>query len=195
MADNYKVQYGLSKVFLAPVADGHTRENPAYETPIAVPGAVTFTPENQQDVSKFFADNVAYFTKIATSSIDGDLEMARFPNIVRSEILGDIEIGDGIIEVDGAKAKDFALLFQIETDIGSVRCAFYQVTGGQPSRESNTMTDGGVEVDTETMSLTCSSVKIGVAAGVDKYAFKYSVPDSDPLFATWFDDVVLPTLP
>ena len=196
MADKHKVYFGLSKVHMAPVTDAHTREVPVWETPIPVPGAVHFAPERQQEKSQFFADNIAYFTKWVTSSIDGDLNMARFPNSVRTAIWGDIETEKGgLIEVDNADTKDFALLFQVETDTGSIRCAYYQANGGTPSRESNTLTDGGFEPDTETSALSCSSVKIGTVNGVDKYAFMYWVDESDPAYATWFDTVTMPTLP
>jgi len=187
-----KVKFGFKNVHLAPFTTAATREAPAYGTPFAVPGAVSFSPENQEQIAKFFADNHLYYTKNVTSSIDGDLVCALLPEDYHTQIIGNIKVdGGGIIQVDGAPFVDYALLGQVETDDGAIRFAFYDCSSGQPKEGMSTLTDGGIEVATETISLSCTSV----AVSDDVYAFKYWVPDTSALYADWFESVILPTVP
>ena len=59
MAD--KVKFGIKNVHYAVLSDETT---PTYETPVAIPGAVSFSLEANGDTSPFYADNMQYFVII-----------------------------------------------------------------------------------------------------------------------------------
>jgi phi13 family phage major tail protein len=72
-----KIKYGISKCYYA-VYDGST-----YETPVALPGAVSLSLDAQGDQSTFYADNIVYFATSANNGYQGDLELALLPDSFR----------------------------------------------------------------------------------------------------------------
>ena len=73
MAD--KVKFGIKNVHYAVM----TADIPTYETPVPIPGAVSFSLEASGDTSPFYADDMQYFVTVANNGYTGDLEMALFP--------------------------------------------------------------------------------------------------------------------
>lgn len=194
-----KVIYGLSNLHLAPVAEGHTKEEPKYQKPFPNPGATGFSPEAEQEIGKFFADDRVFFTTNQTSSYTGDLITAKFIDKVQTEILGNIILANGgLLVVDGAPTKEFAIMAESKTDIGRIRYVYYLATGGNPTREYATLEDGAPEIPTETMNVSMSSIKLKYKDAVSnegEYIFMYKVREGEEGFDTFFNEVPLPEIP
>src|SRR5690625_8039874 len=80
-----KVTFGLKDVHVAFVTDNG--EDPSWETPIAVPGAVRWTPEAVGDSSDFYADNTKYFTIMVTNGYTVELVMTNILDELIAEML------------------------------------------------------------------------------------------------------------
>ena len=76
MAGTDKVKFGIKNVHYALLTDDTT---PTFDTPVAIPGAVSFSLEANGDSSPFYADDTQYFVTVANNGYTGDLEMALFP--------------------------------------------------------------------------------------------------------------------
>ncbi|MEI7027156.1 major tail protein [Paenibacillus sp. y28] len=159
MADN-KVTFGLEKVHIAFV-DTDATTQPAWETPIPIPGAVRWTPTTVGDTTTFYADNSAYFVVTANNGYTGELEMALLPDAIQARMLGwEIDNNGMLVEVsDGIPAK-FALLGQVQGDQKNRRFVYYDSQASRPAKERKTKTES-IEVATDVFSLTVSPIEIG----------------------------------
>ena len=79
-----KVQFNLKNVHYAVMTT--TGATPAWETPVAVPGAVTLTLDPQGDVTPFYADGIVCYQPVANNGYSGDLEMAPCPRQMMEDI-------------------------------------------------------------------------------------------------------------
>lgn len=75
MAGKDKVKFGIKNVHYALLTDETT---PTFETPVAIPGAVSLSLEANGDSSSFHADDMQYFVTIVNNGYTGDLEVALF---------------------------------------------------------------------------------------------------------------------
>jgi phi13 family phage major tail protein len=128
-----KVKWGLKNVHYskATVTDGVV----SYAVPVPITGAVqmSFSPVNEE--IKHEADNEEDFWKqVINKGYNGTLEMTRFPTDFKKNILGYKADANGVVFEDpDAEPSDFALLFEIETDIEPIRYALYRCAGGRPN--------------------------------------------------------------
>jgi len=190
-----KVQFGLKNVYVA-VYDETTS---TYATPVAVPGAVQFTAEHQSETSKFYADNIAYYTTATNSGVSGTLQLALMSDAVKKLLLGyEEDATTGLLyEVTDAKLPSFALLFEIDGDANHRRNVYYNCTLSYPNEEHNTRGET-TEPDTETFNFEAigRNVTIGTgAAAVTKNVLKASITDEGETHATYdgfFSTVVVP---
>jgi len=156
-----KVSFGLSNVHYAQYTPGTGGTLGTWETPIAIPGAVTFSPEAQGDSYTFYADNSNYFSYTTDNGDAGDLEMAYFPDEFLMDILGWIkDDNDVLLELAGQPQKPFSLLFEVQgVDFDGtpnpIRQVYYNVSGAKPTTGYST-TQEGIEVQTTTMPITCA---------------------------------------
>lgn len=154
MAEN-KVRYGISNVHVAFKTDD------GYGTPIAIPGARTLTTDPEGESTTWYADNIPYVTFNSNAGYTGELEMAYFPDSVLAQMMGwEIDTNGAIVETSDAKAKSFALLFQVNGDVKNRRIAYYNVSAQRPSSENST-TEDSIEPQTETMPITMIPAQIG----------------------------------
>lgn len=154
MAEN-KVQFNLKNVHYAvATAEG-------WSTPVAVPGAVSLSLSPEGETNTFYADGLAYYVAIANNGYSGDLEMAKFPDAMMSDIWGFTEDSKNVmVENSLVEGKAFALLFQIDGDQGSNYYVLYNCSAARPSISARTNTNTK-DVQTQTTNITASPMDDG----------------------------------
>ncbi len=138
-----KVQFNLKNVHYAVLTPADTENGvPTFSTPIAVPGAVTLTLDQQGSVTPFYADGITYYQAVANNGYSGDLEIARFPDKMLQDVWGfEINTDNVIMENANVEPKAFALLYQIDGDVNSDYYCLYNCTGTRPGIGGTTNTD------------------------------------------------------
>lgn len=157
MAD--KVKFGIKNVHYAVLSDETT---PTYETPVAIPGAVSFSLEANGDTSPFYADNMQYFVTVANNGYTGDLEVALFPEQFLTDVFGyTFSTQDKVLTENATvQPKSFALLFEEAGDTSGTKFVLYNCTCTRPSRSLATTTET-TEPQTQTVSVTASPLADG----------------------------------
>ena len=186
-----KIKYGIKNVYYA-VATRAANNSATYDTPVALPGAVSLTLDPEGDNSIFYADNIAYYTTYANNGYSGSLELALIPDAFRKDVLGEIEDSkDVLVEEQGAQSVHFALIFQFEGDEKATRHVMYNCVASRPSTNGNTK-EASIEPQTETINLTATSV---YNASLDKDIVKARTGDStdNTAYTGWFTQVYVPT--
>lgn len=183
-----KVRFGLEQVHIA-FLDDEAAEQPAWEKPIHIPGAVNFSSSPDGSENVFYADNTKYWVHDANNGYTGDLELALFPDEIVAKILGwTIDSNGMLVEKTDAVGKPFALMGQIKGDKRNRRFIYYNCRGSRPGQTSATTTDSTTP-QTETMPLTMLPI------GKDKVVKGVLEPNetNQAVYDAFFDDVVLPT--
>lgn len=188
MPDQNKVKFGIKNCYYAKAtiaADGSA----TYETPVALPGAVSLAMDPQGENTPFYADNIVYYTSAANSGYEGDLELAYIPDNFRKDILREVEDANGVIYEDAdAPAANFALLFEFDGDKNRTRHVMYNCTASRPSVGSTTKTES-TEPQTETTTIRATTVYI---PAIDKNVVKSKCASGDTKYATWNEAVYQP---
>jgi len=154
-----KVTFGLDKVHIAFI-DEQAQTQPAWKTPIAIPGAVRFSPEPQGEDMTFYADNGPYFTYTSNNGYTAELEMANIPDQVLAEMLGwEIDSNGMLIETTDGMPKEFALLGQILGDKRNRRFVYYRCKASRPTAEQNTRGES-LEVTTQVLNLSILPIEV-----------------------------------
>ena len=154
-----KVTFGLEKVHIA-FLNTTSPTQPAWETPIPIPGAVRFAPEAQGEESTFYADNGPYFTYTSNNGYTAELEMANIPDSVLAELLGwEIDANGMLVETTDGTPKEFALLGQILGDKKNRRFVYYRCKASRPSKEHSTRAES-VEPTTDVLNLRILPIEI-----------------------------------
>lgn len=169
-----KIKYGLKNVYYS-IATIASNGSATYATPVAFPGAVSLSLDPQGDTSKFYADNVVYYTSISNTGYEGDLEMAMMTDSFKTDVLGEIKDSKNVLFEDaGASPIHFALLFQFEGDAKATKHVLYNCVATRPNIGGSTKTET-IEPQTETVSLTASTIYI---PSIDKDVAKASTCDT-----------------
>jgi len=130
-------------------------------TPIAIPGAVRFTPTAQGQESTFYADNGPYYVTTANNGYTAELEMALVPDAVLVELLGwRIDSNGMLVEVASGVPKRFALMGQVEGDDKNRRFVYWDCQASRPSKEEKTKGET-IEPNTDVLNLTIFPIEIG----------------------------------
>ena len=159
MAEN-KIKYGLDKVHYAVCTIG-TDGSATYSTPVAIPGAVNLSMEPQGDTNDFYADNIVYWTGVANTGYEGDLEIAKIPDSFKIDVLGYVRTEkDVLVEDVNAAPVHFALLFQFQGDQKATRHVLYNCVATRPSASGETKGEN-IEVQTETLTITAKPLPNG----------------------------------
>ncbi|WP_044736589.1 major tail protein [Geobacillus kaustophilus] len=182
-----KVTFGLEKVHIAFLTDDTT---PTWETPVAIPGAVRFSPEPQGEESTFYADNGPYFTYTSNNGYTAELEMANIPDDILAEMLGwEIDANGMLVETTDGMPKEFALLGQILGDKKNRRFVYYRCKASRPSKEHSTRAES-VEPATETLNIRILPIEINgknVVRGVVELN-----DTNQAIYDSFFTNVVIP---
>jgi phi13 family phage major tail protein len=186
-----KIKYGIKNVYYA-VATLAANNSATYDTPVALPGAVSLTLDPEGDNNIFYADNIAYYTSYANNGYSGSLELALIPDAFRKDVLGEIEDNkDVLVEEQGAPSVHFALMFQFEGDEKATRHVVYNCVASRPTTNGNTK-ESSIEPQTETINLTATSI---YNASLDKDIVKArtSGTTDNTTYSGWFTSVYTPT--
>lgn len=135
-----KVQFNLKNTHYAPylIEEGVV----IFGTPVAIPGSVNLTLDQQGSVSPFYADGIVYYQAVANNGYAGDLEVARFPDQMLQDIWKFELNEDGVLtENANVEPEAFALLYQIDGDANEDFYCLYNCTGTRPGIGGSTNTD------------------------------------------------------
>lgn len=181
------VKYNLKNVHYAPIT-AITSGVPTYGTPVAIPGAVSLSLDQQGEVSKFYADGIVYYQAKSNNGYEGDLEIALIPDSFRKDILGEaLDATKKILtENSGAKVTPFALLFEFDGDSLATKHVLYNCTCTRPGISGKT-SEETIEPDTDTLTISA----IPLANGNVKSS---TTPETDSTtLGGWYTAVVMPS--
>lgn len=185
-----KVRYGLEKVHIA-FKDSDSVTQPAWEAPLAIPGAVRWTPEVVGDSSTFYADNNAYFVITANNGYTAELEMALIPNAILARMLGwEIDDNGMLVEVANGIGEKFALLGQVLGDEFNGRFVYWDCQASRPTKELTTKGES-VEVNTDVLPVVISPIEVD-GRSIVKGDLEYSTTNATE-YNAFFSDVYVPT--
>lgn len=181
-----KIKYNLKNVHAAKLTKAEDGTY-TYETPKAIPGAVSISLDAEGDTSPFYADGIVYFRSVSNNGYSGDLEMALIPEWFRTEILKEELDKNGVLVENAtvAEMEKFALLFEFDGDIRCIRHVLYNCTASRPSIESETKEDT-IEPRTETLSLTANPREDGLVKS------RTGDSTSESTYAEWYKSVYIP---
>lgn len=190
MAEN-KVRFGLNNVHYAVLTEGSTN---SWETPVAVPGAVSITIDSNTTDNTFYADNVAYYKVFANNGYSGSLEMARISDEMMQDIWGEtLGSTDKILyEKTGVQPKPFALLFEVGGDQDGEKYVLYRVVPtSKPSAGSQTI---GENAEPTTQSFDFEALPLVTGSSDQLGLIKGRTTENTPSSTAsgWFSAVVTP---
>ena len=190
MGTTNKVKFGIKNCYYA-VATIASNGSATYGTPVALPGAVSLSLDAQGENTPFYADNIVYYTDVANSGYEGDLELALIPDAFKKDVLGFAEDANDVLYEDAdAPVVQFALLFEFSGDKHNKRHVMYNCTASRPAVGSATKTESA-EPQTETITITATSV---YNATLQKNIVKASVtPTEATQYNAWLTAVYQPT--
>lgn len=173
-----KVKFNIKNVHYAV----KTAEN-TYDTPVAIPGAVSLSLEQQGELTPFWADGIKYYTTSSNGGYEGDLEVALIPDQFREDVLGEVADSNGVLfENANTQTVEFALGFQIDGDTKPTLFWFYNCTATRPNIDATT-TEDTKEPNTDTLSISCGSTSDGTVRA------KTTDTSYETVKGTWFTEV------
>ena len=187
-----KVKYGLSNCYFAVQTEGAGGAI-TFGTPVALPGAVNLSLEQDGETNKFRADNIDYYTSISNNGYSGDLELALIPDAFLTTVMGEVKDATNGLQYEAAdvKPKAFALLFQFEGDANATRHVLYNCKATRPTLASQT-TDTTIEPVTETINITATAMNMTVGGNTTPIVKAKCGPE-DSAYSTFFTAVQVPT--
>ena len=143
-----KIKYGLKNVHYAVYNSGTS----TYGTPVAIPGAVNLSLSPVGEINSFVADDIEYFTSHGNNGYDGTVEIALVPLTFKTDCIGSVIDGNGLIFEDPtAQPEQFALLFEFTGDDKAIKHVLYNCKATRGNIDASATTNK--EIKTETLNI------------------------------------------
>ncbi|WP_428817114.1 major tail protein [Clostridium butyricum] len=183
MSEN-KVTFGLKNAHYAKITIGEDGEI-TYATPKALPGNTELSLDPRGDMTEFYADDMLYYSADNNQGYDGSLTLANLTEDFLTEILGEEKDSEDLVitEKSTATGSYFALMFEFDGDVKSIRHVMYYCKASRPKVSSATKTD---KTDPNTVELSfVSSPRPG------DYAVKTKTTTTTPakIYDAWYTKV------
>lgn len=150
MSDTNIVEFGVREVHMGIYTVGETGEV-TLGKPVALPGAVSISLESNSDSNDFYADDTIYWSGYTDAGMSITLEVARFPDAIKTQFLAYKGTKDGgIAKIKGAKKPSVYIAFESEGDKQSRRGLLLNCSLGDIKREYKT-TEDKTDPDTESI--------------------------------------------
>ena len=160
-----KVKFGISNCHVFPITAVNAGV-PTYGPAIAVPGAVSFSLDQQGDINKFYADNIVYYQSASNNGYQGDLEVARIPDEVFEKIFKYAKDANGVYTENAhTEFAAFAMTFEEAGDATGTKFVLYNCTATRPSRSLNTIEENKTPV-TQTLNVSAAPLADGRVLGM-----------------------------
>lgn len=173
------VNFGLSNVHFSSLefASGAY----TFQTPESHPGSINLKMDANFETTEVYADNTIYYVTKNNKGYDCALEVVMLKEDFEKKYLGFKTTADGeIVETSDGKFKDFALLFQVETDEQPNKYILYRNSiTKKPSYEFKTLED-----KTEIATVTIEFKSLPLMDG--SKAIKAKCPPTSKKYATYF---------
>ena len=185
-----KVKYNLKNVHAAKLTETLSEGTVvySYETPKSIPGAVSISLDAEGETSPFYADGIVYFRSSTNNGYSGDLEIALIPEWFRTDILQESLDAKGVLveNSNNTESVKFALLFEFDGDVNSIRHVLYNCSASRPSIASETKEDV-IEPGTETLSITADPRSDGLVKA------RTGDTTDNTAYSDWYKNVYIPT--
>ena len=186
-----KIKYGVKNVHYAVATIGENN-SATFGTPVALPGAVSLTLDQEGESNNFYADNRVYFTAFGNDGYTGSLELALIPDSFRTDVLGEVLDNKGVlVENQNAQTIHFALMFQFEGDEHATRHVIYNCVASRPSVSGNTK-EATISPETETINITATSIYLS-ALDMDIVKARTGDNTDTATYNGWMSTVFVPT--
>ena len=157
-----------------------------FDTPVAMPGAVSLALDPNGEPESFYADGVEYYVINNNMGYDGDLELAMIPETFRTDILKEeADTNKVLVENCNAETGSFALLFEFDGDVKKIRHVLYNCSASRPKIESKTNEESR-EVQTETLTVKARPLASGYVKA------KTGDATTSKVYDDWYKAVYLP---
>lgn len=158
-----------------------------FDTPVAMPGAVSLALDPNGEPESFYADGIEYYIIANNMGYDGDLELALIPESFRTDVLKEeADTNEVLVENANSETAAFALLFEFDGDIRKIRHVLYNCSASRPKIEGKTNEERR-EVQTETLTVKSRPLANGYVKA------KTGNKTAAETYAGWYQSVYLPT--
>lgn len=178
-----KIIYGISEVYYSLIKSDGT-----YDTPVAMPNAVSIALNPVGSVTPVYASNQEALSFETKNGYDGDLQFLLIPDDFRTTILGDTIVNGVQVESNTAVSKEFGLTFIFEGDVKKRKHVLYRCKATRTKIESGTVQGEKVDLKNESLTLT---VRPRLSDSLTKAKTTDTTPDS--VYDNWSAMIWLPT--
>lgn len=158
----------------------------SFETPVAMPGAVSLALDPNGEPESFYADGIEYYIIANNMGYDGDLELTLIPESFRTDVLKEqADTNEVLVENANSETGAFALLFEFDGDVRKIRHVLYNCSASRPKIEGKTNEENR-EVQTESLTIKARPMADGyVKAKTGNQTAKVT-------YDGWYSEVYLP---
>lgn len=158
-----------------------------FDTPVAMPGAVSLALDPNGEPESFYADGIEYYIIANNMGYDGDLELALIPESFRTDVLKEeADTNEVLVENANSETAAFALLFEFDGDIRKIRHVLYNCSANRPKIEGKTNEESR-EVQTETLTIKARPLASGYVKA------KTGDKTAAATYDGWYRNVYTPT--